>query len=195
MNNPSFLEMKLSLVASLEAILFVAPGPVTVEQIATALDISPQEVQKGLELLEDTYRNNLQDHGLSLQHLHGRYQLTTAPQAAFVIERFLGIEANARLSRAALETLAIIAYKQPITRPQIDAIRGVNSDGVIKSMLSKGLIQEAGRADAPGRPILYITTGEFMQYFGIKTLDELPSLDEDESDQGALIQEPKILKG
>ena len=100
--------------------------------------------------------------------------MTTAPHLAEQVENFLGLEATAWLSRAALEALSIIAYRQPVTRPGIDAIRGVSSDGVLKSLLSKGLIQEAGRADGPGRPILYETTAEFSQHFGLSTIDELP---------------------
>ena len=89
---------------------------------------------------------------------------------------FLGLEASSRLSRAALETLAIIAYQQPVIRPEIDAVRGVSSDGVLKSLLSKGLIQEVGRAERPGRPIIYTTTSDFLQYFGLNSLEELPPL-------------------
>jgi segregation and condensation protein B len=112
-----------------------------------------------------------------LQRHRGRYQLTSAPEVASWVERFLGLETSSHLSRAGLETLAIIAYRQPVTRPQIDAIRGVNSDSVLKSLLSKGLIMESGRAEAVGRPILYNTTPEFMQYFGFNTIDELPPIE------------------
>jgi segregation and condensation protein B len=92
------------------------------------------------------------------------------------VERFLGLETTSHLSRAALEALAIVAYQQPVTRPQVDAVRGVNSDGVMKSLLTKGLVQEIGRAEGPGRPILYSTTAEFLQHFGISSLNELPPL-------------------
>jgi segregation and condensation protein B len=95
---------------------------------------------------------------------------------AVEIEKFLGLEATSKLSRAALETLAIIAYQQPVTRPEIDAVRGVSSDGVLKSLLSKGMIQEVGRAERPGRPILYTTTSDFLQHFGLNSLEELPPL-------------------
>jgi len=103
-------------------------------------------------------------------------QLTTAAEIASLVEKFLGLEAVTHLSRAALETLAIIAYQQPVTRPQVDGVRGVNSDGMMKSLLSKGLIQEAGRTDGPGRPILYSTTPEFLQHFGLSSIMELPPL-------------------
>ena len=118
-------------------------------------------------------------------------QLTTAPETSEAIERFLGLEATTRLSRAALEALSIIAYQQPVTRPQVDSVRGVNSDGVMRSLLSKGLIQEGGRADGPGRPILYSTTPEFLQHFGLNSLNELPPLEQKEKGE----QEVSLLKG
>ena len=175
----------LSLEACLEALLFAAPGPVTVAQLAEALECKSQDVENGLRTLDDHYRDG---HGLSIQRHQGRIQLTTSAFAAQKIERFLGLEATARLSRAALETLAIVAYRQPITRPGIDAIRGVNSDGVLKSLLGKGLVEEIGRAEGPGRPILYGSTADFLQYFGLPSLDELPpfGIDEQELNQRLL---------
>lgn len=161
----------LSLDARIEAILFVAPAPVSSQQLAEALAATPGEIEDALRLLDRALQNA---RGIRLQRHEGRYQLTTAPELAEEVERFLGLEATARLSRAALETLAIIAYRQPITRPGVDAIRGVNSDGVIKSLLSKGLIQEIGRTEGPGRPILYGSTQDFLSHFGINSLDDLP---------------------
>lgn len=169
-------ENELTLLARLEALLFVAPGAVTSGQLATALEISTQDVESGLTALEARYAQNGWEYGIRVQRIHGRIQLTTAPQAAPMIERFLGLDATSRLSRAALEALSIIAYQEPVTRPQIDSIRGVNSDGVLKSLLSKGLIQEVGRAEAPGRPILYSITQDFLQHFGLNSLAELPPL-------------------
>jgi len=160
-----------SLEANLEALLFVAAAPVTVAQLAEALDQKQQDVEAGLRQLEAVYG---QDRGLSLQWHAGKVQLTTAPAMAAVVENFLGLEATARLSRAALETLTIIAYRQPVTRPAIDSVRGVSSDGVLKSLLSKGLLQEVGRSEGPGRPILYGTTAEFLQHFGLSSLADLP---------------------
>ena len=163
---------ELNLTALLEGLLFVAAEPVTSGQLAAALDLTATEVEKGLDELDEQLRTR----GLRLQKHAGRYQLTTAPEMADAVERFLGLEATSRLSRAALEALAIIAYQQPVTRPGVDAVRGVNSDGVIKSLLSKGLLQEVGRAEGPGRPILYGTTPEFLQHFGLNSLTELPAL-------------------
>ena len=177
--------------ACLEAILFVAPGPVSIAQLATVMELSAPEVEEGLRQLETAYAA---DRGLALQRHGGRVQLTTAPRLATMLDRFLGIEANSRLSRAALETLAIVAYQQPLTRPQVDAIRGVNSDGVMKSLLSKGLIQEVGRSDGPGRPILYGTTSDFLQYFGLNSLQELPDFELMKTDQDNQEQK-EILKG
>ena len=161
-----------SLSAKIEAMLFVSAEPVPVAQLAAALDVTASVVERGLKELDEALLNR----GLRLQRNGGRVQLTTAPELAELIELFLGLEATTHLSRAALETLAIIAYQQPCTRPQVDAVRGVNSDGMMKSLLSKGLVQEAGRADGPGRPILYSTTPEFLQHFGLSSILELPPL-------------------
>jgi segregation and condensation protein B len=165
----------LTLPAQLEALLFVAAEPVSVSQLAEALQTSPAEIEAGLAELEA----QLLTRGLRLQRFQKRYQLTTAPETAAEVEAFLGLEATSKLSKAALETLAIVAYQQPVTRPQIDAVRGVNSDGVLKSLLSKGLIDEAGRTEGPGRPILYVTTSDFLLHFGLGSLDELPALELD----------------
>lgn len=176
-------ENELSLSAKLEALLFASPSSVTPSQLAIALEITTQEVEAGLKELELRYTQENFKFGLRLQRLHGRIQLTTAPESAPFIERLLGLEATSRLSRAALEALAIIAYTEPVTRPQIDAIRGVNSDGVLKSLLNKGLIQEIGRAEAPGRPILYSITQDFLGHFGLNSLDDLPPLPPQDGDQ------------
>ena len=181
------IEIELPLSVKLEALLFVAAEPVPTAQLATALDVSTSVVERGLNELDAS----LQSRGLRLQRHAGRVQLTTAPQLAELIERFLGLEATSHLSRAALETLAIIAYQQPVTRPQIDSIRGVNSDSMMKSLLSKNLILESGRTDGHGRPILYSTTPEFLQHFGLNSILEMPPLarpEEEESKQDELLK-------
>lgn len=177
MDNPIIPEDQFNLSARIEALLFVAPGSVTPAQLAAALEITVDQVEAALYYLENDYLIHSRERGLRIQRHQGKIQLTTAREASPWIERFLGLEAAARLSRAALETLAIIAYQEPVTRPYIDSIRGVNSDGVLKSLLSKGLIQEIGRAEAPGRPILYSTTPDFLQHFGLNSLAELPPLE------------------
>ena len=168
----------LSPLAELESILFVASGPVSPYRLATALDTTPAAVEKMLATLEEEYATR----GLRLQWSGNAVQLTTAPAASAAVERFLGLEVTSRLSQAALEVLAMVAYMQPMTRPQIDQIRGVNSDGALRTLLSKGLIEEVGRMETPGRPILYGTTPEFLQHFGLATLDELPPLPADEEE-------------
>jgi segregation and condensation protein B len=179
------MEDSSKLKASLEAVLFVAPVAVTPAQLASALEIPESEVEAGLKLLAADF----QERGLRLQRHAGRIQLTTAPELSEVVERFLGLEITSYLSRAALETLSIVAYQQPVTRPQVDSIRGVQSDGVLKSLLHKGLIQDIGTAEGPGRPILYASTAEFLQHFGIASLDELPPLEVEQD--GELLQEIK----
>jgi segregation and condensation protein B len=173
----------LSLSACLEALLFIAPGPVTPAQLAIAMDLPVVEVEKLLGDLDAQYNQPALERGLRLQRYRGRVQLTTAPQAALMVEQFLGLDASSRLSHAALETLAIVLYRQPVTRPQIDAIRGVNSDAVLHSLLLKGLIQEVGRAETPGRPILFGATTECLQHFGLTSLEELPPFNLDSSIQ------------
>lgn len=164
--------------ALLESLLFVASGPVSLHRLARALDTSPAAVRGLLRALED----DCGQRGLRLQWSGNEVQLTTVPQAATVVERFLGLETSSRLSQAALEVLAIVAYMQPATRPEIDDIRGVNSDGALRTLLSKGLLEEVGRRETPGRPILYGTTPEFLQYFGLTSLAELPPLARDEEE-------------
>jgi segregation and condensation protein B len=181
----------LSLESLVESLLFVAEGPVPVAHLAEALEVAPREVEAALTRLVEAY----QKRGLSIQRSRDNVQLTTAPAAADRVQRFLGLAATAPLSRAALETLAIIAYQQPVTRPQIEAVRGVNSDGVIKNLLSKGIVEEVGRTDGPGRPVLYATTPEFLQYFGLASLADLPPLNLEQKPAQTIPEPtPEILK-
>jgi segregation and condensation protein B len=168
----------LSPAAQIESLLFVASGPVSTYRLATVLDMTQTAVHNLLDEMTADYARR----GLRLQWSGNAVQLTTAPEASALVEHFLGLEVTSRLSQAALEVLAIIAYMQPATRPQIDDIRGVNSDGALRTLLSKGLIEEIGRMESPGRPILYGTTTEFLQHFGLAGLDEMPPLPEDEEE-------------
>jgi segregation and condensation protein B len=181
--------LELSLAAQIEAMLFVAAEPVMAAQLATALNVPVAAVERALAELDES----LGTRGLRLQQHAGRVALTTAAELADLIERFLGLEATTHLSRAALETLAIVAYQQPVTRPQIDSIRGVNSDAMMKSLLNKGLILETGRTEGPGRPILYSTAPEFLQHFGINSIVELPAFQKQEEESGENPDE--LLKG
>jgi segregation and condensation protein B len=161
--------------ALIESILFVASGPVSTGRIAKTLEITPAAVEALLAVMDEDYHQR----GLRLQRSGSSVQLTTAPENSEVIERFLGLELTTRLSQAALEVLAIIAFLQPTTRPQVDQIRGVNSDSSLRTLLSQGLIEEVGRLETPGRPILYGTTPEFLQHFGLGSLGELPEISAD----------------
>jgi segregation and condensation protein B len=172
-HNPAEGESNISLEARLEALLYVSPSPATVGHLANTLRVSNRMVTKALENLAAEYHKR----GLRLQFHQSEVQLTTAPELAADIERFLRLERVTRLTRAALEVLAIVAYQQPVTRPQIDSIRGVNSDSVLRTLLRHGMIEDIGRSDGPGRPILYKTTSEFLQHFGLATLHELPQID------------------
>lgn len=155
-----------------ESLLFVADGPVSLGKIERTLAVERPQLEEALEALAGDYATR----GIRLQRLDGRVQLTTAPEAAPYVESFLGLEAETRLSPAAMETLAIIAYRQPITRAGLEAIRGVNCDRVVASLLARGLICEVGRAETAGRPVLFGTTFAFLEYFGLSGLADLPPL-------------------
>lgn len=172
---PGLSSTALGLPALLECLLFVAPEPVTVAHLASSLDVPVELVEAALDQLAA----RLSQGGLRLQRSQNRVQLVTAPEAAAAIERFLGLNPTARLSPAALETLAIIAYRQPITRSQIDELRGVNSDGVLRTLLHWGLVEQGERLEQAGRPFQYGTTPDFLRYFGLQSLDELPPLAEE----------------
>lgn len=160
------------LMARVEALLFVSASPVPPAALATALQVPVREVEQALaDLAASSARR-----GLRLQEHREGYQMTTAPELAQDVETLLNLEATTQLTRAALEVLAIIAYEQPVTRPHIDAIRGVNSESALRTLLRHGLIEEAGRTEGPGRPILYVTTPEFLQHFGLGRLGDLPPL-------------------
>lgn len=158
----------------LEALLFAAPGLSSIEDLSKALGLSSTDVVNLAETLAKHYE---EWHGIRLQKIRNQYQLVSAAEHAVLIEQFLGLEVSSRLSQPALEVLAIIAYQMASTRPEIEAIRGVNSDTVVKSLLSKGLIEEKGRSEAPGRPILYGAAADFLQHFGLESLEQLPELD------------------
>jgi segregation and condensation protein B len=168
MTDSRALEPRLT--AQLEGLLFVAAHPVAATELAETLAMEVTAIEAGLRELE----SELEARGLRLQRHAGRIQLTTAPEMAATVERFLGLEVRTDLSRPALETLAIIAYEQPVTRPHIDSVRGVNSESMLKSLLFKGLIYEMGRSPGPGRPILYATTPELLQHLGLTSIAELP---------------------
>lgn len=164
---------ELQLVTIIEGLLFVASEPVTVQYLADVVERPLEQVETALEQLKEAYRQR----GMRLQRQGQKVQLVSAPELTDYIERFLGLSISGKLSTPAMETLTIIAYRQPITRPEIEAIRGVNSDGVLRTLLSKGLVEEIGRLDTVGHPSLFGTTFEFLRYFGLESLADLPELE------------------
>ena len=160
--------------ALVESLLFAAAEPLTVARLAASLLVESEQIEGALQDLD----RDLVGRGICLQRKDDKIQLTTRPAAAAAIERLLGVDTSPRLSPAALEALAVIAYRQPVTRTQLEAIRGVNCDGVLRTLLSRSLIEEQGRLDAVGRPILFGTTFEFLQYFGLSRVEDLPPLPE-----------------
>ena len=169
------------LTALLESLLFVAAEPVEPGQLARTLDLPVAAVEQGLVELAAFYKHA--GRGLRVQIHNGKAQLVTAPAAAAYIETFLDLDASTRLSGPALEALAVIAYRQPVTRAQIEAVRGVDCAGVLRSLLQRGLIAEMGRLETVGRPILYGVTERFMQQFGLVEMNDLPPLEETEADR------------
>lgn len=159
---------------SLEALLFVSDEPVTSVALAHALGIERRAVEDLCEQLARTYEER--GAGITLRSVGGGWRLTTHPDAAPVVERYVLASRHARLTKAALETLSIVAYKQPVTRHQISGIRGVNSDGVLRALVDRGLVAEVGREETPGRPVLYGTTPEFLERLGLPSLSDLPPL-------------------
>jgi segregation and condensation protein B len=167
-------EMPPVTVADLEALLFVAERPLSRAELRSICAIDGETLDALLGDLEVALR----DRGIRLISVGERVQLATAPESGRLIARYVGVD-GVRLSPAALETLAIVAYRQPVTRGLVERIRGVDSDHVVRGLLHRRLISEQGRADTPGRPILYVTSFEFMERFGLTSLDDLPPLETD----------------
>lgn len=161
-----------SLAGIIEAILFVCGEPVAVADIAHSLNMTELELEGAVQRLKDAY--DLEQRGLKLNRFGGSLQLSIRPEYAPYVEQLLQPVQKQSLSQAALETLSIIAYRQPVTKTDIEAVRGVKSDYSVQSLLGKGLIQEVGRKETLGRPILYATTEKFLSHFGIESLDQLP---------------------
>jgi len=169
---------------ALEAVLFLADEPISSSVLAQSVEVSRREAEGALRDLAGELE--ARDSGLALREVAGGWRLFTHPEAAPYVERFVVSSKHTRLTKAALETLAIVAYKQPVTRHQIAGIRGVNPDGVLRALTDRGLILEVGR-EGPGRAVLYGTTPEFLERLGLPSLADLPSISPllAESDAGA----------
>ncbi len=162
--------------AAIEAILFTAIEPTPIEQLAQAVGIDPSQVRSILDGI--TAQTEAPDRGIQLVTVAGGYRLVTKPEVADLLRRYRQVAASVRLSKPALETLAIVAYKQPVLRTEVEIIRGVDCAGVLKTLLDYRLIKIVGRRDVVGRPIVYGTTREFLEYLGLNDLTELPTLKE-----------------
>ena len=160
--------------AIIESLLFVSGRPLERAELRKLLTVDDKRLERGLLTLRTALAS--QQRGIRLQLLGEQVQLVTAPEHARHVAALLGLPMTAKLTTAALETLAVITYRQPITRSQIEAVRGVNSDRALTSLIQHGLVAEVGRAQTVGRPALFATTPEFLQQFGITTLDELPGI-------------------
>lgn len=160
---------------AVEGILFAAGEPVKAAQLAMALDVEIKEINEAVDELKNEY--NSSKRGFAIIDIDDGYQICSRPEYYTYIQLILGEQRRQALSNAAMETLAIIAYKQPVTKSSVEYIRGINSDGAVNRLVERGLVEEKGRLNAPGRPILYGTTVNFLRCFGLENLSGLPEID------------------
>ena len=165
----------MNLKAVIEGLLFVVGDDgLDLDEISKILEISKDETKELIKELQNDYQSS--DRGIRIDFLGDKLKLTTKKEHNIYYQKLLTTEDNNTLSQAALETLAIIAYNQPITRVKVDELRGISNNHIIRKLVAKGLIKEGGRSNMPGRPILYETTSEFLDYFGLSSIDELPDM-------------------
>jgi len=157
-----------------ESLLFVAGEPVNISTLVKIIEAPEADIRHCMNELINSYKQS--GSGMVIAEIADGYHMITNPENGFWVRKLRNINQNTKLSQAALETLAIIAYKQPLTKVEVDQLRGVNSDGAVKTLVDRRLIKIVGKKEAPGRPFLYGTTKEFLQYFGLKNLAELPSI-------------------
>jgi segregation and condensation protein B len=179
--------------SAIEALLFIGGAPLTADRLKGIFEDAPKErIEEQLRQLKAEYE--ARSAGVMVAEVANGYQLATRPEQAVWVRKFKTVKVTTRLSRPALETLAIIAYKQPITRPEIEAIRGVNIGGIVRNLMERRLVKIVGKKDVPGKPMLYGTTTEFLQYFGLKDLSSLPTLKEFqelEAGEDAMLEPPQ----
>jgi segregation and condensation protein B len=162
---------------AIEALLFIGGGPLSVDRLRGIFeDATKEQIEAQLQALKADY--DAREAGVMVAEVANGYQLATRPEQSVWVRKFKTVKVTTRLSRPALETLAIIAYKQPVTRPEIEAIRGVNIGGIVRNLMERRLVKIVGKKDVPGKPMLYGTSVEFLQYFGLKDLSSLPTLRE-----------------
>lgn len=170
------ISLKNTYFSIIESLLFVSGEPLKVKEIANIIECSVKFTKDLLLEMMEKYEDD--SRGIKLININDKYQLVSKPENSTYVQKILKINERQSLSQASLETLAIIAYKQPVTRVEIEDIRGVKSDSALVTLAEKGLIKEAGRKDMPGRPIIYATTDNFLAHFQLKSLDELPTLND-----------------
>ncbi len=181
--------------SAIEALLFVSGNPLSVDRLKSLFEeAAPEQIETQVQALRQEYDGR--GAGIMLVEVAGGYQLATRPENVSWIRKFRSVKVSTKLSKAALETLAIVAYKQPITRTEVEAIRGVNIGGILRNLMERRLVKIVGKKDVPGRPMMYGTTLEFLQYFGLKDLSALPTLKEfRELDAGEEVMEEVPIEG
>lgn len=177
----------------IECLLFVSKEPLSLKTIGQILELPEDEIKILVDELSTEYNN--ERHGINIQFVANGYQIYTRPEFAPYIEKLYKPQNSYGLSKAALETLAIIAYKQPVTRAEVEAIRGVRIDSAVGTLIEKNLVKEVGRKEGPGRPMLFGTTPSFLKYFGLQDLTELPDPEEFANRQGKVDQLDIISEG
>ena len=182
----------IELKAGLEAILFANGEPVQLDKLALALEKEEQEVQQAVDTLIEEYSSK--NRGIMIIRLNNGYQMCSKKKYAENIRKIMDIKRNSPLSPAALEVLAVIAYNQPVTKAFVEQVRGVDCSGVIGSLTTKGLIQEAGRLELPGRPLLYATTDVFLRTFQIENLEQLPPIPDKKSANEEKKEDTEVVK-
>ncbi len=181
--------------SALESLLFVAGNPLSIDRLKGLFEeeATPEQIEAQLGLLRQEYEER--SSGIMLVEVGGGFQLVTHPDSAAWIRKFKAVKVSSRLSRPALETLAIVAYKQPITRTEVETVRGVNIGGIMRNLMERRLVKIVGKKDVPGKPMMYGTTPDFLQYFGLKDLSALPTLKEfQELEAGEEIMEAAALQ-
>jgi segregation and condensation protein B len=169
-------DLELNLESVIEAVLFASDEPLSAARLANIVDTTTQQVRQAIEFLNDKYKNN--QNAFRIEKIAGGFQMLTLSPYNHWLKKLLRVRSETKLSPAALETLAIIAYKQPIIRADVEAIRGVAAGEVIRNLMYKGLVKVVGRAEVVGRPMLYGTTKKFLETFGLNTLKDLPKIEE-----------------
>ena len=163
------------LISAVEAVLFAAGEPISIDRISQVFEISSEKTQEIIDKLQEGYTEN--DRGIEIVRLENTYQLTTKKQYAEYIKKAFDMRRRTPLSSAALEVLAVISYNQPVTKAFIEQVRGVDCSGVVSTLIEKGLVEERGRLELPGRPLLYGPTKTFLRCFSLSDLNELPPID------------------